>query len=87
MNCPQCHQAVGLDQWGYGDAIPIRDPITHDRIGYYDTLTVRCPHCGLFDVWFRAGRIAHVRRPHEAEHVARCLRRLPANAIDAMGPA
>ncbi len=54
MNCPQCKEPVGDDEFGYG-------PWVRRITGELDTLDVRtlairCDHCGVFEIRERMER-------------------------------
>jgi len=73
MNCPQCNEPVGDDEFGPGKwalSRPGKDVITESR-GIY---AVRCGHCGVFEI--HAVRRHYIKSVHGPFTNCKDLRRL-----------
>lgn len=79
MNCPQCQQPVGSDQYSFGDWRPGYGP--HGGIiGSSRLLAIQCDHCGLFkcEQDYLSGRICKTGGPyHNTKDVRHLERRIP----------
>lgn len=73
--------AIGNDMHGYGDPIPVRDPVMGNVIDWRKPLTVWCEFCGIFDVRLDT-RDKIVSCTHLTDNVTiqRAIRRLPDTA-------
>ena len=73
MNCPQCHEPVGDDEFGSGAWVLSQrknDPLPAG----HRSIAVRCAHCGVFEV--REARRTVIESVHGPITNGKDLRRL-----------
>jgi hypothetical protein len=76
MNCPECKQSVGNDQYSYSDwKMEDRD----GELSIVRDLFVECDFCGVFNIKERHSprQFVSIHHPRNRKDVKRILRKLP----------